>query len=101
MLELEPSQVKIALKHGIGKSSAPAVAAGEQVQLGGLLGDLAFDELGSLVHSSISGVVVSADETGILVRRQAPTGGTIAPGRETPTGGTGSIPSPGREEMLT
>jgi Na+-translocating ferredoxin:NAD+ oxidoreductase RnfC subunit len=58
----EPDHVRLALRHGVGKPSAPRVAVGDKVAVGDVVAGVDFSEAGCLVHASIGGVVTSVDD---------------------------------------
>lgn len=70
MVEYEPDRVRIPLRQGIGKSAAAAVSAGDHVESGVLLGRIEFEDVGSMIYSSIKGTVLSVDESAVVVEKE-------------------------------
>ena len=62
-IEDQPEQVSIPLKMHIGAPSVPVVAAGDRVSAGQLIAKCPDGALGSAIHASISGRVVSVGNT--------------------------------------
>lgn len=65
-----PEVVRISLRQGIGKPSAPMVAVGDYVEKGILIGSLDFSDVGSMVHASISGKVISIENDVIVIEKE-------------------------------
>ena len=66
----EPQTVCIPLKHGVGRPSAPTVAAGDRVKAGDVIAKVEQKDVGCMIHASIDGVVVGVDEN-ITISREA------------------------------
>lgn len=66
----EPRTVAIPLKHGIGKPAMPIVKLGDFVNKGDVIGQVAFEDLGSLVHASVSGVVTAVGDQIVIQRKE-------------------------------
>lgn len=65
----EPSTVKILLKQHVGKPASPNVNIGDVVSEGDLIADIAENEMGAKIHSSISGKVTQVTEEYIRIQR--------------------------------
>ena len=63
LAEDQPEQVSIPLKMHIGAPSVPVVAAGDHVSAGQLIAKCPEGALGSAIHASISGRVISVTDT--------------------------------------
>ena len=63
LVEDEPAQVKIPLRMHIGAPSVPVVSVGDNVNAGQLIAKCPDGALGSAIHASISGRVVSVTDT--------------------------------------
>lgn len=59
--ELSPAEVHLPLKQHLGVPASPKVAVGDRVQAGQMVADVASDELGAPIHTSIGGTVQSVD----------------------------------------
>jgi Na+-translocating ferredoxin:NAD+ oxidoreductase RnfC subunit len=70
MAEFEPDELRISLKQSSGKSSIAAVAAGDHVARGSVLGTIDFEDIGGMVHSPIAGSVISVDDATVVVRKE-------------------------------
>jgi len=70
VVTLNPEEVRIPLKHGVGKPSAPFVKAGDRVAAGTPVAGVEFADTGCMVHASIAGVVTEADGNGITIQRK-------------------------------
>jgi Na+-translocating ferredoxin:NAD+ oxidoreductase RnfC subunit len=68
-VRLDPEQVKIPLKHGVGRPSQACVAVGSEVAVGDVIGFVEPGDVGCLVHASIPGVVTAVDDEYITIRR--------------------------------
>ncbi|MDR0959253.1 MAG: 4Fe-4S dicluster domain-containing protein [Propionibacteriaceae bacterium] len=66
----EPDLVRIPVRHGVGRPSTPVVAEGETVRAGQVIAEVARDDVGSLVHASIDGVVTAVGPEHIVVERR-------------------------------
>ena len=66
---LEPLQVRVALKQHIGAPCTPAVAVGQAVHRGQVVGEPPEGALGACVHASIDGHVSAIDDTFIWIQR--------------------------------
>ena len=63
LIEDQPAQVSIPLRMHIGAPSVPVVAVGDHVSAGQLIAKCPDGALGSAIHASISGKVVSINNT--------------------------------------
>lgn len=61
-LELDIKRVSIPLKQHIGDSANPIVSIGDFVKKGDLIGSIEENQLGSNIHSSISGIIEKIDK---------------------------------------
>lgn len=68
-ISLKPDTIRIALCQHVGAPAVPAVAVGEHVQAGQLIGRIPEGSLGAAVHASISGTVTECDNGFIAIRR--------------------------------
>jgi Na+-translocating ferredoxin:NAD+ oxidoreductase RnfC subunit len=68
--ELAPKEVRIALKHGVGKPASPLVSPGDHVEAGGLIAGVDMADVGAQVHASVSGTVLSVDAGGVTIRNE-------------------------------
>jgi Na+-translocating ferredoxin:NAD+ oxidoreductase RnfC subunit len=66
----EPDRVRIPLRHGVGKPSTPTVTAGDRVEVGQVIAEVGRDDVGCLVHASVSGRVTGVDEQYISIERR-------------------------------
>lgn len=64
----EPESIRIPLRQHIGTAAVPVVAAGDRVQAGDLVADMAENTLGARIHAGISGEVTLVDDS-IHIRR--------------------------------
>ncbi|MDR1852072.1 MAG: 4Fe-4S dicluster domain-containing protein, partial [Propionibacteriaceae bacterium] len=69
LVRLDPEQVKIPLKHGVGRPSEPCVSVGDAVAVGDVIAAVEQSEVGCLVHASIDGRISSIDPEYITIRR--------------------------------
>ena len=69
VVEYEPDRVCIPLKHGLGKNAEAVVAEGDRVEVGSLLGHVDFEDMGSMIYSSVKGTVTSVSENAVAVRK--------------------------------
>lgn len=67
--EMKPELVYIATRQHVGAPAVPVVAAGDQVQVGQLIGKIPENSLGATIHASISGIVVESGTDFIAIRR--------------------------------
>ena len=65
--EFVPEKVKIPLKQHVGAPSMPVVKVGAEVKEGQLIAKIPEGEIGSNIHSSISGTVVNIDEKFVYI----------------------------------
>jgi len=66
---IDPDEVQIPLKHGVGKPSAPTVKAGDTVEEGDVIAEVGFTDVGCMIHASITGTVTAVDDNGITIKR--------------------------------
>ena len=71
---LDPAEVNVPLKHGVGKPSEPLVKAGDKVEIGTPIAGVEFSDVGCMVHAPINGVVTVVDNSGITIKRGEGTG---------------------------
>jgi len=69
VVRLDPSEVNVPLRHGVGKPSEPSVKPGDMVKTGTPIAGVEFSDVGCMVHAPIDGVVVSVDSNGIKIKR--------------------------------
>lgn len=67
---IEATTVRIALKHGVGKPAVPVVKVGDTVEKGALIAETAFSDMGTRVHSSISGTVAAIDGNSVTITHE-------------------------------
>ena len=67
--ECNPETVHIATCQHVGAPAVPAVAIGEHVQAGQVIGKIPEGNLGAVIHASISGTVVETENGYIVIRR--------------------------------
>ncbi|MBZ4644538.1 MAG: hypothetical protein PWR27_938 [Petroclostridium sp.] len=60
-------EVRIPLKQHIGKPATPIVKVGEQVKQGQLIAQVAYEDLGANIHSSINGMVYEINDKEIII----------------------------------
>lgn len=60
------NSVSIPLKQGIGKMANPVVSVGDKVKVGDLIGSIEYEDMGSQVHSSINGKIISIDNNIVI-----------------------------------
>lgn len=65
----KPKSVKIFLKQHIGVPASLGVSVGDKVSKGDLVGKIDTGKLGANIHSSIDGVVTSANDNFIIIER--------------------------------
>ena len=61
------ARVRLLLRQHVGAPAVPCVAAGDMVQRGQLLAEIAPDSLGARIHASISGRVETVNDTAITL----------------------------------
>ncbi|MCL1840520.1 MAG: SLBB domain-containing protein [Propionibacteriaceae bacterium] len=66
-VRLDPAQVRIPTRHGVGMAARPCVSVGDVVGVGQLVAEVGFGDLGAPVHASIAGRVTQADENHITI----------------------------------
>ena len=67
--EVVMDEVKVALRQHIGAPSKAVVKVGDRVVKGQLIGTIPDGQLGSMIHASITGQVVSVDEQQVVIAR--------------------------------
>ncbi len=67
--EVRIKKVNILLQQHLGKPSLPAVAEGDRVKKGDLIGEIPDGALGARVHASIDGTVAAVDEQRISIEQ--------------------------------
>jgi len=70
VVSLDPDEIRVPLKHGVGKPSVPAVKSGDVVEEGQVIAGVEFSDVGCLVHAPITGVVKAVDDSGITIKRR-------------------------------
>ena len=73
-VRLDPAEVRIPLKHGVGKPSVPTVKTGDMVKAGSVIAGVEFSDVGCMIHASIDGVVTAVDDGGITIKRREDVG---------------------------
>lgn len=61
-VEINPSEVKIPLKQGIGVAAEPIIKIGDMVKKGQIIGEIKEGKMGTFVHASIDGIVSDINE---------------------------------------
>jgi Na+-translocating ferredoxin:NAD+ oxidoreductase RnfC subunit len=67
---LEPNMVRIPLKQSIGKISVAAVSVGDEVKVGDVVGRVEFEDVGSLIHASIDGIVTAIENNAVVIENR-------------------------------
>jgi Na+-translocating ferredoxin:NAD+ oxidoreductase RnfC subunit len=68
--DYKPRRVRIQLSQHIGTSCKPAVAPGQSVKKGDIVGDLAADQPGCPVHASIDGKISKVNDVYVEIERK-------------------------------
>lgn len=68
-VELLPHKVVISLRQGIGMPSKVCVVIGQEVNVGEKIATISKEQLGSMIHASITGTVTSVSENEIVIER--------------------------------
>lgn len=68
-IEVKPERVILKMKQHAGAAAVPVVGAGDSVTVGTVVGRIPEGALGANVHASIDGIVESADERAVIIRR--------------------------------
>ena len=63
LVEDQPAKVRIPMRMHIGAPSVPVVSVGDEVRVGQLIAKCPDGALGSAIHASISGKVVSVNDS--------------------------------------
>jgi len=69
-VSIEPYNVRIPTRHGVGKPSTPVVAVGDTVSVGQAVAEVGRDEVGSMVHASIPGLITDVTPEYISIERR-------------------------------
>jgi len=69
-VRLDPVEVRLATRHGVGQAATPCVKAGDSVTIGQVVAEVAFGDVGAPVHASINGRVVEVDASHITIRQE-------------------------------
>jgi len=69
MVRLDPGEVRIPTRHGVGGPASVQVEIGERVSAGQLIAGVEWGAVGAPVHASIDGVVTQADAAHITIAR--------------------------------
>jgi Na+-translocating ferredoxin:NAD+ oxidoreductase RnfC subunit len=64
--ELNPTEVKIPLRQGIGVEASPVINLGDVVEKGQLIGRVQEGKIGSNVHASINGVIYEISDSIVI-----------------------------------
>jgi Na+-translocating ferredoxin:NAD+ oxidoreductase RnfC subunit len=72
-----PNKVRIALRHGVGRPSAPLVKPGDRVKAGDVVAGVGFEDVGCMIHASIDGLVTDIDGGITIEGETAPEGATL------------------------
>jgi Na+-translocating ferredoxin:NAD+ oxidoreductase RnfC subunit len=67
VVRIDPARVVVPTRHGVGMASEPVVAAGEAVTEGQVIARVGFEQVGCLVHASVSGTVTEATADHITI----------------------------------
>ena len=70
MIGCTPTKVKIPLKHGVGRPSAPKVEVGSTVAVGDVIAGVDFADVGCMIHASIAGKVTAIDSQDITIEQE-------------------------------
>ncbi|MDR1061372.1 MAG: SLBB domain-containing protein, partial [Clostridiales bacterium] len=62
-----PATVRVPLKHGPGRPASPLVKPGDSVRAGDAIAGVAFEDVGCMVHASISGTVSEVGASDIAI----------------------------------
>jgi len=68
-VSIEPYNVRIPTRHGVGKPASPVVSVSETVRVGQLIADVDREDLGAKVHASIPGRVTEVTGEHICIER--------------------------------
>jgi Na+-translocating ferredoxin:NAD+ oxidoreductase RnfC subunit len=66
---LDPTEVCVPLRHGVGKTATPLVKQGDSVLAGAAIAGVGFDDVGCMVHATISGVIAAVNDDSITIRK--------------------------------
>ena len=69
-LRLDPAQVRLATRHGVGQPAVPCVQVGDAIAVGQVVADISFGSVGAPVHASIDGRVTEVDEAHITIQQE-------------------------------
>jgi len=69
-VRLDPDQVRIPTRHGVGQAASVIVGVGERVHVGQRIASVEFGAVGAPVHASIDGRVTEADPSHITIQRE-------------------------------
>ena len=70
-VRLDPAEVRLPTRHGVGAAATPCVKVGDEVTVGQVVAEVAFGDVGAPVHASIDGRVTEVDATHITIRQEA------------------------------
>ena len=68
-MAFDPDEVCIALKQHVGKPASAVVSAGDHVTKGQPVAAVAYEDLGTVMHSSINGVVSAVTDSCVIIKR--------------------------------
>ena len=74
-VRLEPEVVRLPTKHGVGVPARPCVAVGDRVELGAVVAEVTFGEVGAPVHASLAGRITEVGPDHITIQRTQHEGG--------------------------
>jgi Na+-translocating ferredoxin:NAD+ oxidoreductase RnfC subunit len=70
LVRLDPDEVRLATRHGVGLAARPCVSVGDHVVVGQPVATVDFGEVGAPVHASIDGLVVDVTPSHIRVKKE-------------------------------
>ena len=68
-IDFKPERVFIPMSQHVGKPASPVVKTGDSVIAGGIIAKTDENALGIVIHASIGGIIESADNTRIVIKR--------------------------------
>ncbi|MCL2736957.1 MAG: SLBB domain-containing protein [Propionibacteriaceae bacterium] len=69
-VRLDPDEVRLPTRHGVGMAARPCVAVGDRVAVGDTVAQVDFGQVGAPVHASIDGRVSEVDDAHITILRE-------------------------------
>ena len=70
MVRLDPAQVRIPTRHGVGQAANVSVSVGDSVRTGQVIAGVEFGAVAAPVHASIDGRVTEADTSHITIQKE-------------------------------